>query len=106
MIHEFEAAEFVAALLKDETKDTVTYIRKNLLDQARKIEKDHPDIRINLGESSLVRLGMHCDNVIITSKEVIVHKRNSITTKCLVAYNVPSAEIRRIFKGSRANGTK
>lgn len=106
MIREFEAAEFVAALLKDDTRDTITYIRKDLVKHARRIEQDHPGIRINLGEGSLVRLCMQCDNVIITSEEVIVNKRNSITTKCLVAYNIPSSEIRTIFKGTNTHVIK
>lgn len=97
MIREFEAAEFIAALLKTESNDRIVYKKSALMSQVRKIEHAHPDIRIDLGELSLARVGQQCSNVMITTKEVIVTNRKSLATRCLIAYNIPSKEVQKIF---------
>ena len=97
MVRKFEAAEFIAALLREETQESVTYNMEKLKKKVQHIELKHPYIQIDMGNSSLSRLMVQCDNIVVTKKEITIKNRHSLTTRCLIAHNVPSLDIRKIF---------
>jgi hypothetical protein len=97
MIRKFEAAEFITALLKQESQESVTYNIEVLKKKVQHIERKHPYIQIDMSTSSLSRFMGQCDNIVVTKREITIKKRNSLTTRCLIAHNVPSLDIRKVF---------
>ena len=98
MIREFEAGEFISTLLKNEVTESISYNKLNLRKLATQIEEKHPDVRIDMGECSINRFGMQCDNIIVTSSQIIINKRMSLTTRCIIAHNLPSREVQTMFR--------